>query len=342
MDRLLKSVPGRVVAKFLKDQAPNWAILIAWNGLFAMFPIVVFASSLLGIALHVFGVSSDKIYTTVFQVIPDPGIRDQVIAALGGVKSQTGVLFIVGLLGLLLGGSALFGAMEQAFAYIYHARPRDFLLQKLVAFGMVLLFTALVGVAVGTAAILPALKDIPNIPSFLTSGEATFMLQVIVGITAGFILFQSIYFVIPNRRQNWLKVVPGSLVAGVLFELVTLLFPLYLSVNKGVNQYGKTFGLFFILMTFFFLLGLITMVGVEVNSVLYPEEVEHPRRQRATPPVPAATARPDQRGAAQPRPSPNGAGGPVRSGMKARTAVLIAVGASIAGLLLGRRSTGSG
>lgn len=342
MDRLIKSVPGRVATKFLKDLAPNWAILIAWNGLFAMFPIVVFASSLLGIALHVFGVSSDKIYTTAVQVIPDPAIRDQVIAALGGVKSQTGILFIVGLIGLLWGGSALFGAMEQAFAYIYRTRPRDFLQQKLVAFGMVLLFTALAGIAVGTAAILPALKDIPNIPSALTSDAATFMLQVLVGITAGFILFQSIYFVIPNRRQNWLKVVPGALVAGVLFELVTLLFPLYLSLNKGINQYGSTFGLFFVLMTFFFSIGLITMVGVEVNSVLYPEEVEHGRRHRAAPPVPAVDDRSRQRGAAQPRPSPNGTGGPVRSGIKARTAVLIAVSASVIGLLLGRRSTGNG
>lgn len=342
MDRLLKSVPGRIATKFLKDLAPNWAILIAWNALFAMFPIVVFASSLLGIALHVFGVSSDKIYTTAVQVIPDPAIRDQVIAALGGVKSQTGILFIVGLIGLLWGGSALFGAMEQAFAYIYHTRPRDFLQQKLVSFGMVLLFTALAGVAVGTAAILPALKEIPNIPAVLTSGAATFMLQVIIGITAGFILFQSIYFVIPNRRQNWLKVVPGALVGGVLFELITLLFPLYLSVYAGVNQYGQTFGLFFVLMTFFFFVGLITMVGVEVNSVLYPGEVEHAGRRKPVPPVPVAVGQAGRPGAPRSNASPNGAGGPVRSGIKARTAVLIAVGASVIGLLLGRRSTGNG
>jgi membrane protein len=291
MGRLMKSVPGRIVTKFLDDQAPNWAVLIAWNALFAMFPIVVFASSLLGLGLHVFGVSSDKIYTTAFDVIPDPGIRDQVIAAVGGVKSQTGILFIVGLVGLLWGGSALFGAMEQAFAFIYHTRPRDFLRQKLVAFGMVLLFTALAGLAVGTSAILPALKDIPRVPSILTTGAAAFILQVIVGITAGFILFQAIYFVTPNRRQNWMKVVPGALVAGVLFELVTLLFPLYLSLNKGVNQYGKTFGLFFVLMTFFFFVGLITMIGIEVNSVLYPEEVEHRARRNTAAAAPAVARR---------------------------------------------------
>jgi len=78
---------------------------------------------------------------------------------------------------------------------------------------------------------------------------------VLVGITAGFLLFGSIYYVIPNRKQEFRKVIPGALVAGILFELVTLLFPLYLSINKGINAYGATFGLFFLLMTFLLLSG---------------------------------------------------------------------------------------
>src|SRR2546428_13113418 len=166
--------------------------------------------------------------------------------------------------------------MEQAFAVIYHTRPRDFVRQKLNAVGMVFLFTILVGVAVATASILPALKHIPNIPPILYSAPATFILQVIVGVIAGFLLFGSIYYVIPNRKQQFYKVIPGALVAGVLFELVTLLFPLYLSLNRGINQYGATFGLFFLLMTFFFFIGLITMIGVEVNSVISPAPIALP------------------------------------------------------------------
>src|SRR5438094_9687907 len=56
MGRLMESVPGRVIRKFLEDQAPNWAALIAWNALLAMFPIVIFAASLLGFALRLFRV----------------------------------------------------------------------------------------------------------------------------------------------------------------------------------------------------------------------------------------------------------------------------------------------
>jgi membrane protein len=338
MERLLRSVPGRVFRKFLEDQAPNWAALIAWNTLLAMFPIVVFAASLLGYVLKIFGEANTAVYQTIFSAIPgDTNQQDQLIRAVSGVKSNSGILFIVGLLGLLLGGSALFGIMEQAFAVIYHTKPRDFVRQRLIAVGMVFLFTLLVGVAVASSAILPALKHIPNIPAFLYSGAAAFMLQVIVGIVAGFLLFLTIYYVIPNRRQRLGQVIPGALVAGVLFELITLVFPVYLSLNRGLNQYGATFGLFFVLMTFFFFLGLITMIGVEVNSVLYPVPIDLPGKDAHAVAPPESGPEAERNRFATNGRSPNGG-----RRIPARAALGLAVVASIAGVLLGRRRGGTG
>ena len=334
MGWLMESVPGRVIRKFLEDQAPNWAALIAWNALFAMFPIVIFAASLLGLVLRLFGQANDRIYSTIFTAIP--GDPRPLLDAVTTVKSQSGVLFIIGLIGLLWGGSALFGVIEQAFAVIYHTKPRDFLRQRLIAFGMVFLFTILVGVAVATSALLPALKHIPNIPEFLYSGVAAFILQVAVGITAGFLLFGSMYYVIPNRKQQFRKVIPGALVAGLLFELITLLFPLYLSINNGINQYGKTFGLFFLLMTFFFFLGLITMIGVEVNSVIYPVPIELPGKDSHAVAAPESGPEGERRRMASNGHAPNG-----RHGIPARAALGLAVVASVVGVLLGRRSANS-
>ena len=111
---------------------------------------------------------------------------------------------------------------------------------------------------------------------------------------------------IPNRKQQFRKVVPGALVAGILFEGVTLLLPLYLELNKGINQYGKTFGLFFVLMTFFFFIGLITMVGVEVNSVIYPVPVELPGKDSSTPSPPRSR---DLKGSASRGPAASNARG---------------------------------
>jgi membrane protein len=337
MGRLMQTVPGRVIQKFLEDQAPNWAALIAWNALFAMFPIVIFATSLLGFALRLFGQANEAVYRTIFSAIPgDPQQQSQLITAVNSVKTQSGLLFIIGLVGLLWGGSALFGAMEQAFAVIYHTKPRDFIQQRLIAFGMVFLFTILVGIAVATSALLPALKHIPNIPEFLYSGVAAFILQVVVGITAGFLLFGSMYYVIPNRKQQFRKVIPGALVAAVLFELITLLFPLYISLNNGINQYGKTFGLFFLLMTFFFFLGLITMIGVEVNSVIYPVPIDLPGKDSHAIAAPKSGPEGERRRVASNGDTPNG-----RRGIPAPAALGMAVVASVVGVLLGRRSSNS-
>jgi len=330
----MDSVPGRVIRKFLEDLAPNWAALIAWNALFAMFPIVIFAASLLGFVLRLFGQANDRVYSTLFTAIP--GDSRPMLDAVSSVKSQSGVLFIVGLVGLLWGGSALFGVIEQAFAVIYHTKPRDFIRQRSIAFGMVFLFTILVGISVATSLLLPALKHIPNIPEFLYSGTAAFILQALIGVTAGVILFGSIYYVIPNRKQRFQQVLPGALVSGVLFELITLVFPLYLSLNKGLNQYGATFGLLFVLMTFFFFLGLIMMIGVEVNSVLYPVPIDLPGKDSHAVAAPESGPEGERRHPARNGQSPNG-----RRGIPARAALGMAFVASVVGVLLGRRSTNS-
>src|SRR2546422_10134163 len=98
--------------------------------------------------------------------------------------------------------------MEQAFDRIYHTRLRDFVQQKLVSFGMVILFTILVGVAVATSAILPALKHIPHMPEFLYSDGARDIPQMIVGVFPGVVFVGSIYYVIPNRTQGLFQILP--------------------------------------------------------------------------------------------------------------------------------------
>src|SRR5204862_3308119 len=149
------------------------------------------------------------------------------------------------------------------------------------------------------------------------------------------LLFGSMYYVIPNRRQQLRKVIPGALLAGILFEAITLLFPLYLELNKGLNQYGKTFGLLFVLMTFFFFLGLITMIGVEVNSVIYPVPIDLPGKDSHAVATPAwgpegelaavgGGRRRERHGHAGSGASRNG-----RRGIPARAALGIAVVASV-------------
>jgi membrane protein len=277
-DRALQSLPGRLALKFGEDQAPNWAVVIAWNALTSMFPILLVIVGVLGLVLGQVGVNASTVYGTVLSLIPsDPQAQRETLKALETVKHTSWLFFVIGFVGLVWSGSGLFGAMEQAFAVMYHTQPRDFVRQKLMAVLMMALFTVLAGGMLLTSTLLGLIEKLPFLPHAVVANPAvTYAAQIGLGFVAGVVLFMAIYSVVPNRKQELRTVWPGALLAGAAFELLTLVFPLYVHYAGSANQYGKTFGFLFLVLSLAYFVGLITMVGVELNSILYPVPVEQP------------------------------------------------------------------
>jgi membrane protein len=264
-ERLLHAFPVRAIKRYLDSQGPNSATLIAWNALFAVFPIVLVTITVLGLVLQNPTIAQN-VQTAVVDALPGKNAQGQVLDALNGVKHNTGVFAIVGFAGLLWGGSALFGAIEQGLSTLYGRKPRDFVRQKLMSFAMIFLFTALAVPLVLSSALLPALQSLNFVPAIFTSGPAGLIIQIAAGILDGTLIFLAIYYVVPNRRQHLRFVLPGAITAGVLLEAFTFVFPLYVRLAGGFNAYGATFALFFLLMTYMFFLGQITVIGGVVNA----------------------------------------------------------------------------
>lgn len=287
--RVKESMPVRVLRKAQEDNVPSQAVLIAWSGLLSMFPIVLALVSILGAVLGSVGLNSKSIYQIVAAAIPDPGGQQQVLTALQGVRSQTGLFAILAIIGFLWSASSLFGTMEQAFDVMYHVPRRSFVRQKLMAVLMMLIFAVLAALAVISSTLLTLVGHMPGLSvSGAIYGPLAVAVQFVVGATAGFMLFFAIYYVVPHRKQRARQVWPGALFAGVAFEVLTLVFPVYLHfTGRGMSQYGRTFALLFILMAFFYFVGLVTMIGMEINTVLYPVPIPQPARSEAL--APAAT-----------------------------------------------------
>jgi membrane protein len=291
-DTLVHWFPVRVVKRYLDAQGPNWATLIAWNALFALFPMVLITLTLIGVVLNVPSIAHN-VETAVVNAFPGNTAHDEILKALNGVKQNSGIFAVVGFAGLLWSGSALFGAIEQALTALYPCKTRDFLKQKLMAFGMIFLFTALAIPLVLSSALLPALQSLSFVPQFFTSGPAGLLIQMAAGVVDGTLIFLAIYYVVPNRKQRFRNVLPGAITAGVLLEVFTMVFPLYVKLAGGFNTYGATFALFFLLMTYMFFLGQITVIGGTVNAEY---EITHEPSDciapSPAPAVPAASAAP--------------------------------------------------
>jgi membrane protein len=190
----------------------------------------------------------------------------QIITALDDFRKSTGVFAIVGILGLVWSGAGLFSTIENGLNSLYPCKSRGFVAQKLMSIGMVIVFLVMALPLMLSGSLLSLLQSIPGLPSFLHSGVAGLLLQVGAGIVDASLLFGIIYYVVPHRRQHVRDIVAGAVAAGVLFEALTLVFPLYFKLVTNSPQWGQTFGLVFVLLFYFFLLSQIIMLGGALNA----------------------------------------------------------------------------
>ena len=90
----------------------------------------------------------------------------------------------------------------------------------------------------------------------------------LLALGSAVVMFLAIYRVIPNTPLTLADVWPGALLAGVLFVLLSQAFPLYFRILGGSYAAYKTLGLFLMLMTWFYCLAVILVLGVELNAFL--------------------------------------------------------------------------
>jgi membrane protein len=79
-----------------------------------------------------------------------------------------------------------------------------------------------------------------------------------------------VYYFAPDAEQDWIWITPGSIVATVLWVVVSVGFKLYLTYFGNYNETYGTLGGIIILLMWFYLSGLAILIGDELNA-----EIEH-------------------------------------------------------------------
>jgi membrane protein len=256
---------GALFTKFSNDWSMNLAAGLAYNLLMSIFPIIIAALGVLGLII---GSLSPSAFASLKQqlgnALASSGISSQKIidASLTSLNKSAGILVIIAIILAIFSGSRLFVFIEGCFDIIYHVRPRKFVPLNIMAVGMLLLFVVLIPVMV-VASSGPAL--VLSVLHIASGGFLVSIASIIGSLIVGWILFESIYMVVPNQkislRNSWL----GAVVAAVLLQLYLTLFPLYVQhfINSGPIA---TLGSVIILLVFFYYFGVILFLGAEVNA----------------------------------------------------------------------------
>src|SRR5262249_52842998 len=95
----------------------------------------------------------------------------------------------------------------------------------------------------------------------------------------------AIYYFSPNVEQDWRWVTPGSLVAVVLWVVVSLGFKLYVENFGNYNVAYGSIGGAIVLMLWFYLSGIALLIGGELNAEIGKAAGRQARLQAVSPPV---------------------------------------------------------
>ena len=188
--------------------------------------------------------------------------RQDIQAAINGAQQHSGLLGIIGFLSIIWGGSNIGGSISTVFQPVFQVRGRPFIQEKLIDIGMVLVFTVLLIIVALSSTAIALLNKL--VTGARLPGSAQLAMGAGIGLVAAFILFFTVYSVFPNTDPKFKlpHVWKGAGIAAVMFEILSLIFPLYVSIAH-FSRYGALLAAILVLTAWIYFLAVILLVGAE-------------------------------------------------------------------------------
>jgi membrane protein len=274
----LQGVPVRLLAKrtwnaMFTDNLFGRSAELGYWFLFALFPTLVSASSILGLAVRSASDNYDRLLHYMALVVP-PSAFNIVLETFNEItRRSTGRKVTFGLAIALWAASAGFSAIQDSMNTVYKvketrpywkARCAAVLISTLLS----LLLTAILGALL--AADFFARMASLHIMHHVLSDPAAIVIRIIgwtvaIGLLA--LLFALIYYWAPDlKHRQWRWLTPGAAIGIVGWVLASLGLRIYLHFFNTYSATYGSLGAVIILLIWFYLSGLMLLLGGEVNS----------------------------------------------------------------------------
>jgi YihY family inner membrane protein len=268
--------PWAVLQKFGNDQAGGKAALMAYYGLFALFPLLLLLTTVLGFALSGDPALHEQLIDSALGNFPVIG--DQLRSEVHPLEGNT-VALVIGIAGTLYGslgvGFAAQNAMNTVWNIPYVHWPGIWT-RYLRTFGVI----GLLGLAVASSTALTAFA------TAVAHGTGATVFALAASFLVNLGLFLLAFMVLTAEPLRAREVAVGAIIATVFWETLQLIGTWY--VTRGLRTASPTYGVFAVVITllsWFYLGSQLTLWAAEINVVLryhlWPRSVTQPPLTRA-------------------------------------------------------------
>jgi len=268
----------RTVTEFVDDEMSTYASALAYQMLFSLFPFILFLIALIGF-LHLPDFFSWLRLQS--ELVLPPQALEQVNPVIDQLQQSKGGLLSVGIVIALWTASAgvrlMMSAMNAAYDVV-EGRP------AWKRFPLSIIYT--VGIA-GMLLIAAALMVLgPQVMSWIAAQVGLEYFIVTLWTIARWpvivillmIAVALIYYVMPDVKQEFRFITPGSVLAVVVWIIASLGFGLYVKEFANYNAMYGSIGAIIVLLLYFYISAAVLLLGAEMNAV-----IEHMSREGKDP-----------------------------------------------------------
>jgi membrane protein len=278
------------------DRLFGHAAELGFYFLFALFPTLFCASSILGLSARSAPQVFDRLLDYLALVIPTSALG----AVLNTFNETTAVASsgkaTLGLVAAVWSASVGISAIQDTLNIVYKIEDsRSYFIARLHAIGLTVVLTAIVSLALACLLggdFIAALARLGLHDRFLATA-ATVAARVIGWTMAAALLdlsFAVIYYWAPDsKKRRWHWLTPGGALGLLGWLLASLGLRLYLHYFNNYSVTYGSLGAVIILLTWFYITGLMLLLGAEINSEIEAASAEM-RLAIHAPPVPGPEA----------------------------------------------------
>jgi membrane protein len=259
----LSRISRRAVSGFMAHGALQFAGSMAYFAVLSVFQLLVLA---VVVGSFVLGEGEARQFVIDQVQAGSPIDAETVTGILDAVIESRGSMTIISFAFLAWSALGVFSALSNGISRVFeNAPPRPFLKDKLVG----LMLMALTGVlAIGSLVIGIVTGILQEIAGDVVSGfpggaMAIWLIGLLVPILIIFIAFWVTYKVVPNRPVAWGEVLPGAIVAALLWTILRFGFTWYAT---DIASYDSAFGPIstaITLLVFLYFASVIVLLGAE-------------------------------------------------------------------------------
>jgi membrane protein len=263
MRNRIPRVSRRAVTGFFAHEALQYAGSMAYFGLLSLFQLLVLA---VVIGSFVLGEGEARSFVVGQVEAGSPLDGETIGGVIDAVIESRGGMTVFSILFLLWGALGLFSAMSTGIGRVFEAaEQRGFVQEKLVGLLLMGLTGALAVASLAIGIITGILQEAASgVLRSAPGGEtAVWLIGFVAPIALIFVAFWVIYRVVPNRPVSWGEVLPGAIVATLLWTVLRYGFTFYAT---NIANYESAFGPIstgITLLVFIYFASVIVLLGAE-------------------------------------------------------------------------------